>query len=146
MRILVDADACPVINIVEELGELYNKEVILFYDTSHVTNKYKSKIIMVDKWADSVDYAIVNYVNSFDLVVTQDYGLASMVLARGAICIHQNGFIYNKDNISSLLETRAIGQKLRKSSKNHLKGPKKRTKEDDLKFFKCLEEILKNDK
>lgn len=144
MRILVDADACPVVDIIEELGQKYNKEIILFYDTSHITNRV-SKIIYVDCQSDSVDYEIVCNIKKGDLVVTQDYGLASMSLAKGALVINQNGFMYDEFNILSLLSVRALKQKLRKNHKNHLKGPKKRTKDDDLKFYNLLTEILIND-
>jgi uncharacterized protein YaiI (UPF0178 family) len=63
-----------------------------------------------------------------DIVVTQDYGLASMILAKGASAVDQNGMPYISENIDSLLERRYIGQKIRRGG-GRTKGPKKRTRE-----------------
>lgn len=142
MRILVDADHCPVVKIIEKLAKEHNIDVYLFYDTSHIINSNYSKVIMVDKGSDSVDYKIVENIIKNDLVITADYGLASMALTKKAYVMNQFGKFHTNFNIDSLLETRAISKKLRKSSKNHIKGPKKRTKDDDINFCNALKQFI----
>ena len=91
--------------------------------------------------SDSADFALVNKCTAGDIVITQDYGLSAMALAKGAIIINQNGLIINDYNIDTLLTSRHIAKKARRAGK-HLKGPAKRTKEQDEKFEKALRGIL----
>lgn len=147
MRVLVDADACPVKEIIIKLAKRFSLEVIMFIDTSHILNDGYSTIITVDKASDSVDIALINQTQKGDVVVTQDYGLASLILGKGANCIHQNGFIYSDENIDKLLFERHIGKKIRQNG-GRTKGPRKRTNDDNLKFeanFKNLLEKLINE-
>lgn len=109
-------------------------------DTSHVFNKDGAKTMVFSKGADSVDFALINIVNKDDIVITQDYGLAAMAINKASYVINQNGLIYNNDNIDMLLFNRHISKKIRKSG-GKMKGPKKRSKEDDEKFEKTLNEI-----
>ncbi|WP_038471054.1 YaiI/YqxD family protein [Candidatus Izimaplasma sp. HR1] len=136
MRIMVDADACPVKEIIIKLAKKYELEVHMFFDNSHVYKDGYSTVYILDKGADSVDYALINKSFKGDIVVTQDYGVATMALSKRAYPINQNGLIYNDDNIMSLLTQRATNQKLRKHKK--MKGPRKRTKEMDIKFEQSL--------
>lgn len=140
MRILVDADACPVKEIIVEIAKKNNIEVLMFFDVSHVYDDGYSKVIYCSKGFDSVDYVLLNEACN-DIVVTQDYGLASMCLMKAKYVINQNGLIYSNDNINTLLDTRYISQKMRKSSK-HVKGPRKRTFEQDENFKRVLEKII----
>jgi hypothetical protein len=76
-------------------------------------------------------------------VVTQDYGVAAMALGKGAYAIHQSGKWYTNDNIDQMLMERHLGKKARRASgKNHLKGPRKRTEEDDAKFRESFEKLI----
>ncbi len=133
MKILIDGDGCPVINITIKVAKSFNIKTTIVCDTSHIINKEGVETIVLSKGADSVDFAIVNKVEKGDIVVTQDYGLAAMILSRGAYTIIQHGLIYNNDIIDRLLFTRDISKKVRNSG-GKLKGPKKRNKEDDVKF------------
>ncbi|MCR5705688.1 MAG: YaiI/YqxD family protein [Acholeplasmatales bacterium] len=143
MRILVDADACPVVDIAISLAKEYNKEIILYYDDAHQTTKDYATIKMVSQGPDAVDYALINDLKLGDIVISQDYGVAQMALARGAYPINQNGMIYNDNNISYLLEVRSImAHERRSNKKTHLKGPKKRTKENDIAFYNTLKKLL----
>jgi len=143
MRILVDADACPVVDIAISLAKEYNKEIILYYDDAHQTIKDYATIKMVSQGPDAVDYALINDLKLGDIVISQDYGVAQMALARGAYPINQNGMIYNDNNISYLLEVRSImAHERRSNKKTHLKGPKKRTKENDIAFYNTLKKLL----
>ena len=142
MRILIDADGCPVINLAIDIAKQYQIECILICDTSHHFEREGATTITVSKGADSVDFYLVNIVQTGDIVVTQDYGLASMCLARKAVAINQNGMIYDEHNIDSLLMSRYISKKIR-SSGGRLKGPSKRTKEQDDDFVKMLTKLLR---
>ena len=141
MQILVDADACPVKQIIVRLAKQKNIPVIMLIDTSHELHDGYSRIITVDKQADSVDYALMGLLTRDDIVVTQDYGLAAMVIGKGAKAVNQNGLIFTDTNIDRLLMERHIGQKIRRSS-GRTKGPPKRTKEDDVRFEAVFEQML----
>jgi hypothetical protein len=143
MKILIDADGCPVVDITIKVANKFNIEVIIMCDTSHVFNKPGVETIVLSKGADSVDFALVNKVSKGDIVVTQDYGLAAMVLSKGGCPINQNGKIYNNENIDQLLFTRHISKKARAAG-CRTKGPKKRQKEDDIKFEGSLIDLCKN--
>ena len=133
MKILVDADACPVKEIIVRLAKQRQIPVIMLIDTSHYLNDGYSKIITVDKQADSVDFALMGLLAREDIVVTQDYGLAAMVLGKGARAVNQNGLVYTDNNIDKLLMERHIGAKVRRGG-GRTKGPAKRTKEDNERF------------
>lgn len=111
MRILIDADGCPVVNQAIRLGNRAGLEVILLCDTSHVFQREGARTITVSKGADSVDFALVNLLEPGDVAVTQDYGLAAMCLARGARAISQDGLEYGDENISALLLARHTAEK-----------------------------------
>jgi len=143
MQILVDADACPVKQIIVRLAKNYNIPVTMLIDTSHELNDGYSRVITVDKQADSVDYALIGLLTCNDIVVTQDYGLAAIALGKKAKVINQNGLIYTNENIEKLLMERYIGDKIRRSG-GRTKGPSKRTKEDDARFEIAFEKLLKS--
>lgn len=145
MTVIIDADACPVVKIATEEAKKRSIPVICVCDTSHVLSDEYARVIIVDKGSDSADLAVVNTCQKGDIVITQDYGVASMALARGARCINQNGMYYTNDNIDSLMAMRHMASvERRKSSKHHLKGPKKRTSEDDERFTKAFIILLDN--
>lgn len=141
MKILIDADGCPVVDITIKIGKDYNIPITIMCDTSHIINKTGVETIVLSKGSDSVDFALVNKVNKGDIIVTQDYGLAAMVLSKGGYPINQNGMIYTDENIDKLLFTRHISKKIR-SSGQRTKGPRKRTKEDDIKFKNSLIDLI----
>ena len=141
MKILVDADACPVKEIIVRLARQRGIPVIMLTDTSHQLNDNYSRVITVDKQADSVDFALMGLLAREDVVVTQDYGLAAMVLGKGARVVNQNGFAYTNENIDRMLMERHIGAKVRRGG-GRTKGPAKRTKEDDTRFEDVFVGIL----
>lgn len=141
MKILIDADGCPVMDITLDIAKERDIETIILCDTSHIINKEGVETITVSKGSDSVDFSLLKLVKKGDLVITQDYGLASMVLAKGGLAIRQDGLVYNEYNIDRLLEERHNAKKLRKSGAR-LKGPKKRTVEDDAKYTNELKKLL----
>jgi uncharacterized protein YaiI (UPF0178 family) len=141
MRILVDADACPVRQIIVRLARRRKIPVAMFIDTAHELDDGYSAVITVSCRADSVDYALMGMLTADDIVVTQDFGLAAMALGKGATAINQNGLVYTDDNIDQLLLDRYIGQKIRRGG-GRTKGPAKRTKEDDERFERTLSALL----
>jgi len=98
MTILIDADGCPVVDITVKIAAEHKIDCVILCDTSHVFEKAGAKTITVSQGSDSVDFALVNMVQAGDIVVTQDYGLAAMCLARCAVPISQNGMVYTNDN------------------------------------------------
>lgn len=142
MKIIVDADACPVKDTIVRVGKEFNKEVIMVIDTSHILHSDYAKIITVDKGADSADIYLINLAVKGDVIVTQDYGVAAMALGKGCFCINQNGMIYDEGNIDSLLLSRHIGKKIRRSG-GKINSVPKRTKDDDKKFEENFTALIK---
>ena len=143
MQIFVDADACPVVGIVEKIAKEHNIPVTLLCDTNHVLSSDYSEVIVVGAGADAVDYKLISICHKGDIVVSQDYGVAAMTLGKGAYAIHQSGKWYTNDNIDQMLMERHLNKKARRSShKNHVKGPKKRTEEDDERFAESFEKMV----
>lgn len=132
-HLFIDADGCPVIDIAIKVAEEFKISVTIICDTSHEIYRDGAHTICVSKGADAVDFVLVNKIRKGDIVITQDYGLAAMVLARSCYAINQNGRLYTSDNIDQLLGFRHISSKVRRGG-GRVKGPKKRTKEQDLQF------------
>ena len=127
MRILVDADACPVVQIVERIAKKHSVSVTLLCDTNHVLSSDYSEVVIVGAGADAVDFKLISLCKQGDIVVTQDYGVAAMALGKRAYAIHQSGKWYTDENIDQMLMERHLAKKARRSSKkNHLKGLSKR--------------------
>jgi len=141
MRILIDADGCPVVGMTVRLGREYGVPVYILCDTSHRFEREGAVTLVFSKGADSVDFALANRVRLGDLVITQDYGLAAMCLARRARVLDQNGREYTAENIDSLLLARHTAQKIRRAG-GRLKGPAKRTPRQDADFEKALRALL----
>lgn len=141
MKVLVDADACPVTGIAVSLCKEYNIPCLLLCDTAHEFHRDGAQTLVFDKGADSVDFALVNRVDTGDIVVTQDYGLAAMCLAKGATVLHQDGWAYTKENIDALLFSRHESGKYRRAG-GRTKGPKKRTQAQDEAFKMALQQTL----
>ena len=143
MDIYVDADACPVVRIVETVAQKHGIPVTLLCDTNHVLDSDYSQVKVVGAGADAVDYKLISMCRAGDIVVSQDYGVAAMALGKGAYAIHQSGKWYTNENIDQMLMERHLNKKARrKSHKNHLKGPRKRTEEDDVRFAQSFEKMI----
>ena len=139
----MDADTCPVVSIVERIAKQQNIEVILLCDTNHILHSDYSEVKIIGAGADAVDFALVNLCNIGDIVVTQDYGVAAMILGKGAVGIHQSGKWYTNDNIDQMLMERHINKKARRAKgKHHIKGPTKRTEEDDRRFEESFVRLI----
>ena len=141
MKVLIDADACPVVDIAVRLCVRYKVSCILLCDTAHTIHRDGAETLIFDKGSDSVDFALVNRTAPGDIVITQDYGLASMCLGRSVRILHQDGWEYTLDNISGLMEQRHAAKKHRLAG-GRIKGPSKRTKQQDAAFAAALQQIL----
>lgn len=141
MKVFVDADACPVVDITVRLCRKAGVECVLLCDTAHEIHRDGAQTLVFDKGADSVDFALVNRVSPGNIVVTQDYGLASMCLAKQAKVLHQDGWQYTEDNIGALLFQRSESRRYRASG-GRTKGPSKRTKQQDIQFEQALSVLL----
>lgn len=142
MTIYIDADACPVIRIAESIARKHGIPVTLLCDTSHQLTSDYSTVRVIGAGADAVDLALINLCRRGDIVITQDYGVAALALGKGAKAIHQSGMRYTDENIDRLLMERHLAKKARRNGKHHLKGPAKRTEEDDRRFAVSFEQLI----
>lgn len=140
MRVLVDGDASPVKDEVICLCKEFGVECIIYMDYSHEYESSYAKVIFCDKGKDSVDLKISNECEKNDIIVTQDYGLATLILAKGGLVIHNNGFLIDNKNIDILLDSRYLSNKLR--GKVKLKNSRKRTELDNINFSNTLRNLL----
>lgn len=141
MRILIDADGCPVVDLTVSIAREFRLECLILCDTSHFFDKPGAKTFVFSKGSDSVDFALVNLLLPGDVVVTQDYGLAAMCLSRQARVLNQDGMEYTDDNIDALLLARHTAKKIR-STGGRLKGSSRRTPEQNEFFAAALRRIL----
>lgn len=144
MNIYVDADACPVKEIIIDEAVRRNLNVFLVTSISHFSlqeNPPGVETIYVDNARDAADYRIMKLAKEGDLVITQDYGLASLALPKGCQVMHHKGFMYTNKNIDELLQTRYLSAQARKAGQR-TKGPKAFTNEDREKFRERFIRVL----
>lgn len=143
MRIIIDGDACPSIPIIENKAKEYKIDVIIFCDINHYIQSDYSEVKVVDSAFQNVDMYVVNSATKDDIIITQDYGVAALCLSKESSVISTNGLLFTNDNIDKMLEDRHLAQCIRRAG-GRTKGPKKRSKEQDIKLIKTLEqEIIK---
>lgn len=143
MKIYIDADGCPVVRNTLKIAKEYDIPCVIICDTAHQIEHEGAETIVVSQGADSVDFRLVNLISKGDIVITQDYGLAAICLGKNAVVLHQDGKQYTEDNISGLLEFRAIGKKIRRNG-GRTKGLQKRTMQQDLEYERMLVELLES--
>ena len=144
MKVLVDADACPVKEMIVDTSKKYNIQVYMVTDASHVLfyPEENVHVVTVDQGADSADLAIANRTEKGDLCITADYGLATLILAKKATVIHPNGFFYTAENIERMLFERHLSREMRRQKKGRGGHIPKRTKADDANFLSVFEKAL----
>lgn len=145
MKILIDADASPVKNEIIQLAEKFHLDVVLVSSIAHYSlETYPDfvEIIYVEKGADRADFKIIQLARAGDIIVTQDYGLASLLLPKGCYVLHHKGYEYTSENIDTLLQNRHLSALQRKSGQR-TKGPSPFTAEDREKFKEYFEDFLK---
>jgi len=141
MKIIVDADACPkmALQICCEKGKKYNIPVWTVASFNH--NIYSDHHVVAENDAQAADLKVMNLSEPGDIVITQDWGLAAMVLGKHAASLSPTGREYCSDQMDFLLEERNMKAKFRRSG-GRTKGPKKRTAEDDRRFAIKLEKMI----
>ena len=143
MRILVDADGCPVKDIILKVAKEYNVETIMIKNICHEIYDDYATIITVDQGKDMVDLVLINNTKSGDIIVTQDYGVAALALGKKAKVLNQNGWEYTNENIDGLLMQRHINQQIRRKEKRYTKIPK-RSKDDNINFERAFRKLIKD--
>ncbi|WP_353095078.1 YaiI/YqxD family protein [Tissierella praeacuta] len=141
MKIYVDADGCPVVDIAVRVAEEYKLEIIIVKNYAHEIASPYATVVSVDISRDSADFYIVNKIEKGDIAITQDYGLAAMCLSKKAIPINQNGLIFSQDNIDGMLNRRHLHQQLRKQNKYYSKS-KNRSHKNDREFERGLRSLI----
>lgn len=142
MRIWIDGDACPVKKIIIELAKKADLSVVIVKNHSHQISISGVEVVTVDGGSDSADYYIANHIQAGDLVVTQDYGLAAMVLARRGEAMTVMGAVLNEWNIDMHLSRRHVNREMRRKHQKYTKF-KKRTPKDDAVFREAFTRFLK---
>lgn len=142
MKIWIDADGCPVVGLTITIAKRVGLAVTVVKNHAVCFESDYAEVVTVDVSRDAADYYIANHLEQMDLVVTQDNGLAAMVLAKKGLCINQNGREISTDNIDFLLDSRHRGRVARLQKQ---KGPKhkKRTAQDDEAFEEGLMALIK---
>lgn len=146
MIIYVDGDSCPVVTEILKIGSIYNVELVIVKDYNHELpcfpeNGNKISVITVHQGANSADDYIVNSLNPKDIVITNDIGLSTLAISKGAIILNFNGDLINEDNIDFLLMLRHNGAQERKK-KIYKHNIKKRNKKDNEIFFDNLKKLI----
>lgn len=144
MKVYVDADACPVKEIIITIAKNNEIPVVLVKSFSHFSNNDEMvgvETVYVDTGAEAADYRIMKLAERNDIIITQDYGLASLGLAKGCTVLHHMGFTYTNENIDQLLQSRYASAMARKSGKR-TKGPKPFTAEDKKKFSELFQKTI----
>ncbi len=141
MKIIIDADACPVLDITLGIAKKKDIPCLIVCDNSHFIEREGADTVVVDKGTDSADIRIANTVRNGDIVVTQDYGLAALVLGKKAKALNQNGLIFTDKNIENLLYSRYTAKKARMAG-GRTKGPPARTRDNDIAFINSLNLLL----
>ncbi|WP_217587233.1 YaiI/YqxD family protein [Lentibacillus saliphilus] len=140
MHIYIDADACPVTKTVISEAQQKHIQVTLVKSFNHFSHDQQGEgvhTIYVDSGSDAADYRITALVSRGDIVITQDFGLASLCLAKGCYVLHHKGFAYTNANIDRLLANRHASAKARRAGYK-TKGPKAFTEEDEVAFKRLL--------
>lgn len=141
MKLYIDADGSPVVNISVAVAKEYEIEIIIVKNFAHEIHNNYATIVTVDIGVDSADFYIVNHVSKGDIVITQDYGLAALCLSKQAPPINQSGLVYTNSNIDGMLDRRHAHAMLRKQGKRH-SNAKKRKHEEDIKFETNLKKLI----
>lgn len=143
MKIFVDADGCPVVDLSIGIAKEYGIDIVVVKNYAvHIEDDY-AEIITVDISSDSADYYIVNRIKKGDILISQDHGLAAMSLAKGAICINQNGLVIYNENIDGMLNRRHMNSKLRREQGIYSKF-KKRNPQADEDFQRSLRKVIES--
>jgi uncharacterized protein len=140
----VDADACPVKEEITGISNVFGLKVIFIASNAHRKNNPDGgEWVYVDSSKEAADLYIMNHIKKGDVLVTQDIGLASVVLPKGVYAISPRGKEFREETISTALDFRYLSAKERRKGK-YGKGPKPFTTEDRERFVSAFKKILSN--
>jgi len=146
IKVLIDADACPrkVMEIVGEARDEFGYELVLVssFNHRHTPGPGVRQIYVGDE-DQATDLAVINETAARDIVITQDWGLAALVLGRGARAIDPNGRVFSEEKMEFLLEERHLKAKYRRSG-GRTRGPSARKDEHDRRFRESFWTLLRN--
>jgi len=141
-RIYVDADACPFKDVILEIAAANGLGVTMVANYAHeIAEAENVEVVRVDLDREAVDIAIVNRAAAGDVVVTQDYGLAALVIGKGVRALSPRGRVYDPAEIESLLDARHHAQKTRRAG-GRLKGPPRLRPSDRERFRRALMDLV----
>jgi len=144
VRIVVDADACPVKREIADTARLFGVPALLVASYDHeLAGEPGVEVRQVERGRDAVDLYISNLVRPGDIVVTQDFGLAALALAKGATALSNRGQLYRNETIDFLMASRHDQAKARRSG-GRTKGPRAMTREDRIRFQQMLTKLLRD--
>lgn len=112
IKVLIDGDACSVIMQAEKIADSFGLNTVVFADVQRTIHTKHSEVIYVNTGKNAVDMALLDHVEKGDIVITGDYGLAALVMAKCGKSIHPHGFVYTDDNILALLNYNHIMRRL----------------------------------
>lgn len=152
--IYLDADACPVTSEALDVARRNKLPVVIVgnatqnlarhlrrSDPRQQTDGFWADTIRVGMGADAADFAIVQELQPGDIVVTQDIGLAAMVLGRRARAIGVRGRIYELATIDSAMEMRHLEKRVRRQG-GRTKGPSPFEDGDRERFADNLQRLI----
>ncbi|AEH47188.1 hypothetical protein BCV53_16935 [Parageobacillus thermoglucosidasius] len=139
--VFVDADACPIKDEIFSLACKYNIPSVFVSSYNHFSPLQKMEWVYVDTEKEAVDLYILNHAAKGDVVVTQDIGLASMLVSRGVYVISPRGKVYEDGGMDDLLYFRYLEAKQRRQGV-YRKGMKRFSDQDRRAFLQNFEKIL----
>lgn len=143
MRILIDGDGCMRTDTTISIAKQHNIPVKIFHDTARIIDNEYAEIRVIDKGRDAVDIAIANEILKGDIVITNDVGLATMVLAKGGHAMNSYGLTYTTDNISAFAEARYIKGCIKRKTDRHKTG-RILPKQEHFSFYQELSNLIES--
>ncbi len=146
MKILVDGDSCPVLDIITNFARDNALSLLVFFDINHDSDLDYGTSVLIDLENQNINQEILSRTEPEDLIITQDFGLASQVLEKGANAVNQQGLIYTANNIKKLLKQRKARVREKRAKSGSVKPltrqrKQERTWQDDVKFHQSLEKV-----
>lgn len=142
--LLVDADACPrsCLDMAYRLAREYRWQLVTVASFHHdLGARGDAEHLTVGDEPEATDVALANRTRAGDVVVTQDYGLAALVLAKQAAALGPGGRVYTPENIHLLLAERHLQARWRRGG-GRTRGLAGRTADDDRRFEGALRRLL----
>jgi len=143
--LFIDADACPVTRDALSVARMKKVPVVVVgnetQNLARLAGRDGVECVQVSAGSDAADFAIVERLQPSDVVVTQDTGLAAMVLGRGAKAMSPRGRVFSLATIDAELAVRHAEQRHRRAG-GRTRGPSPFEEEDRDRFRLVLIRLL----